>query len=224
MLSTIMRSRHIALPLCIVAGLAGALAQSSKAPDLSKEWPTYGHDPGGMRFSPLTEIKPGNVDRLKVAWVYHMRPEGYAAPARAGGGYAEEGGAGAGRGRGGGTGFAPSENTPLVIDGVMYMTTPYARVVAIDPTSGKEVWNFHLPTGSPATRGLEYWTGDAQTSPQIVFGSSDGKLYSLDAKTGKPNNAFGDNGIVNMNTPDIMQGLPGRNGAQLNRRSCTSTC
>ena len=54
--------------------------------DLSKEWPTYGHDAGGMRFSPLTEIKPANVDRLKVAWVYHMRPEGYVAPMRGGGG------------------------------------------------------------------------------------------------------------------------------------------
>jgi quinoprotein glucose dehydrogenase len=212
MLSAIMRSRQTVLALGIVAGLAGALAQSNKAPDLSKEWPTYGHDPGGMRFSPLTEIKPGNVDRLKVAWVYHMRPEGYVAPARGGGGgYAEEGGAG-GRGRGGGTGFAPSENTPLVIDGVMYMTTPYARVVAVDPTTGKELWSFHLPTSSPSTRGLEYWAGDSQASPQIVFGASDGKLYSLDAKTGKPNNAFGDNGIVNMNTPDIMQGIPGRNG------------
>ena len=213
MLSAIMRSRHSVLPLCVLIGLVGAVAQSNKAPDLSKEWPTYGHDPGGMRFSPLTEIKPANVDRLKVAWVYHMRPEGYVVPARGGGGgYGEEGGAGAGRGRGGGTGFAPSENTPLVIDGTMYMTTPYARVVAIDPTTGKELWSFHLPTSSPSTRGLEYWTGNGQTAPQIVFGASDGKLYSLDAKTGKPNNAFGDNGIVNMNTPDIMQGLPGRNG------------
>jgi quinoprotein glucose dehydrogenase len=213
MLSAIMRFRHSVLPLCVLVGLAGAIAQSNKTPELSKEWPTYGHDPGGMRFSPLTEIKPNNVDKLKVAWVYHMRPEGYVAPARGGGGgYAEEGGASGGRGRGGGTGFSPSENTPLVIDGTMYMTTPYARVVAIDPITGKELWSFHLPTSSPSTRGLEYWVGDSQTAPQIVFGASDGKLYSLDAKTGKPNNAFGDNGIVNMNTPDIMQGMPGRNG------------
>jgi quinoprotein glucose dehydrogenase len=200
------------LAVGILAGLAGALAQTNKGPDLSQEWPTYGHDPGGMRFSPLTEIKPGNVDRLKVAWVYHMRPEGYVVPARGGGGgYAEEGGAG-GRGRGGGSRFAPSESTPLVIDRVLYMSTPYARVVALDPTSGKELWSFHLPTSSPSTRGVEYWAGDSQTPPQIVFGASDGKLYSLDAKTGKANNAFGDNGIVNMNTPDIMQGMPGRNG------------
>ena len=209
------RSRPNLLAVGILAGLAGALAQTNRkpAPEPSKEWPTYGHDPGGMRFSPLTEIKPGNVDKLKVAWVYHMRPEGYVAPARGGGGgYGEEGGAGAGRGRGGGTGFAPSENTPLVIDGVMYMSTPYARVVAIDPATGKELWSFHLPTSSPSTRGVEYWAGDSQTNPQIVFGASDGKLYSLDAKTGKPNLSFGDNGIVNLNTPDIMQGMPGRNG------------
>jgi quinoprotein glucose dehydrogenase len=198
----------------LVAAMAAALAQSNKTGGSSKEWPTYGHDPGGMRFSPLTEINAANVDRLKVAWVYHMRPEGFVAPARgSGGAYGEtpDGNAGRGRGRGG-SGFLPSETTPLVIDGVMYLSTPYARVVAIDPTTGKEIWSFHLPTSSPSTRGVEYWAGDAQTPPQIVFGAADGKLYSLNAKTGKPNDAFGDNGIVNLNTPEIMQGLPGRNG------------
>ncbi len=94
----------------------------------------------------------------------------------------------------------------------MYMSTPYSRVVAVDPTTGEEIWAYHLPASSPSTRGVEYWTGDAATPAQIVFGSSNGKLYSVDAKTGKPNDAFGDNGIVNMNTPEIMQGLPGRNG------------
>src|ERR1022692_434539 len=198
----------------LVVAMAAALAQSNKTGDSSKEWPTYGHDAGGMRFSPLTEINAANVDRLQVAWVYHMRPEGFVAPARGGGGaYGEtpDGNAGRGRGRGG-PGFLPSETTPLAIDGVMYLSTPYSRVVAIDPTTGKELWSFHLPTSSPSTRGVEYWAGDAQTPPQIVFGAADGKLYSLNAKTGKPNGAFGDNGIVNLNTPEIMQGLPGRNG------------
>ena len=61
----------------LVGGLlliVGAQAQSTA--DSSKEWPTYGHDPGGMRFSPLTQITPANVSQLKVAWVYHMRPAG----------------------------------------------------------------------------------------------------------------------------------------------------
>ena len=54
-----------------------------------------------------------------------------------------------------------------------------------------------------------------KTPAQVVFGSSNGKLYSLDAKTGKPNPAFGDNGIVNLNTGAIMHGLPGRNASDL---------
>ena len=80
---------------------------------------------------------------------------------------------------------------------MMYLATPYSRVVAVEPTTGKEIWAFPVPNGNPSTRGVEYWPGDAETPPQIVFGSSDGTLYSLDAKTGKPNNAFGDNGVVN---------------------------
>ena len=192
---------------------AVALAQPVEA---SKEWPTYGHDVGGMRFSPLTQITPANVGQLKVAWVYHMRPAGVVTPAGRGAAAGAPGetpdGAQGGRGRGrGGSGFRASEVTPLVIGGIMYLSTPYSRVVALEPTTGKEVWAFQLPTGAPSTRGVEYWPGDTQTPAQIVFGSSDGKLYSLNAKTGKPNEAFGDNGIVNLNTPEIMQGLPGRN-------------
>ena len=211
----------------LVAAAAVLLAQQTKdrRVDPSKEWPTYGHDSGGMRFSPLTEITPANVDRLKVAWVYHMtppRPAGAsgastpAAPPNAGaqvGETPEAPPAGRGRGRGANpNGFAASEVTPLVIDGVMYLSTPHARVVAIDPVTGEEIWYYQLPASVPSTRGVEYWPGDTRTEPQVVFGSSDGKLYSVNAKTGKPNNDFGDNGIVNLNTPEIMHGLPGRDG------------
>src|SRR6185369_6640243 len=111
-----------------------------------------------------------------------------------------------------GSGFRPSSATPLVINGTMYLSTPYSRVVALDPATGKELWAFPVPAGSVSTRGVEYWAGDGQTAAQIVFGTGDGKLYSVDAKTGKPNQAFGDNGVVNLNTPEIMRGLPGRNG------------
>ena len=222
--------------LLIVAGVV-ALAQSKGGPSSggSKEWPTYGHDPGGMRFSPLTQITPKNVSQLKVAWVYQMKPAGAlpptgrggdAPPARGGADSVPPAGRGGGgaegetpdavpggrRGGRGGSGFRPSEATPLVINGIMYLPTPYSRVVALDPTTGKEIWAYQLPSGNASTRGIEYWGGDAKTPPQIVFGSIDGKLYSLDAKTGKPNDAFGDNGIANMNTPELMQGMPGRNG------------
>ena len=181
--------------------------------DAAKEWRTYGHDRGGMRFSPLEQITPENVSRLKVAWVYHMRPpdfKGSALPERPSGAVGDEPQAPGGRSPFSGR-FRPSEDTPLVIHGLMYLATPYSRVVAIDPVNGKEIWSYALSSGNPSTRGLEFWTGDGHTPAQIVFGSSDGKLYSLDAKTGKPNPEFGDNGVVNLNTEAIMHGLPGRN-------------
>ena len=92
---TIQRRRLGAAAAVVLAAVVATYAQSSApAPIASKEWPTYGHDPGGMRFSPLTQITPANVGQLQVAWVYHMKP-----PAGA-----DRAGAGAparGRGRGG---------------------------------------------------------------------------------------------------------------------------
>jgi quinoprotein glucose dehydrogenase len=204
------------LPVVLLAGAATVasaayqvLAQPRPAQNAaaSTEWPTYGHDPGGMRFSPVAQITPANVGQLKVAWVYHMRPPdaaGTPPPAAA---------PPPGRGRGrGGSRFAPGQTTPLVVDGLMYISSPYSRVVALDPTSGKEMWVFQVPGGNPSTRGVEYWPGDAQTPAQIVFGTTGGKLFSLDAKTGQPNEAFGEKGVVDLNTPEILQGLPGTDG------------
>ena len=174
---------------------------------VADEWPTYGHDPGGKRYSPLTQITAENAHRLEKAWVYHMKPAGAAAPAAGRGAESEEGQA-----REGSQGLAGGETTPLVVNGRMYISTPYGRVVALDPTNGKEVWAFKLPSGNPSTRGVEYFPGDSQTPPQIVFGTSDAKLYSLHADTGRPNESFGDKGVVDLNTPEILQGLPGNNG------------
>lgn len=192
-----------------VGGVGLSLAAQSGETAAPGDWPTYGHDQGGMRFSPVAQITPENVGRLDVAWTYHMRPADMAAPAgRAGGGQPAAGRGGRGRG----SGFSGSQVTPLVVDGVMYVATPYFRVVALEPTSGRELWAYQLPSGNPSTRGVEYWPGDASTPPQIVFGASDGKLHSIDAKTGKPNAAFGEGGIVELNTPEILRGLPGSNG------------
>src|SRR5262249_27996870 len=128
-------------------------APAARPAQTANEWPTYGHDAGGMRYSPLTQITPANVAQLQPAWVYHMKVEGAAAAG----------------GRGSANGFASGETTPLVINGVMYVSTPYGRVVALDPTTGKEKWVFPLPSGNPSTRGVEYFAGDATTPAQIVF-------------------------------------------------------
>ena len=129
-------------------------AKGAAAP-AATDWPTYGHDHGGTRYSPLTQITPGNVAQLQPAWVYHMK-----------------GSAGANAA----AGFSAGETTPLVIGGTMYVSTPYGRVVALDPTTGTEKWVFPLPSGSPSTRGVESFRGDTTTTAQIVFGSTDGKL------------------------------------------------
>jgi quinoprotein glucose dehydrogenase len=193
----------------------------------SKEWPTYGHDSGGMRYSPLTQITRANVSNLNVAWTYHLKPEGFVAPAEGRGG--RGGGRGArgaeaplpgaagppAGGRGGGrgnTGFRAAEVTPLVVNGTMYIASPYSRVVALDPTSGEQIWVYNMPAGdSPATRGVEYFAGDKTTPPQIVVGTSRGRLLTLDAKTGVLNPKFGVDGIVDLNTPEIRNGLDSGN-------------
>src|SRR5581483_4805873 len=111
-------------------------------------------------------------------------------------------------GRGGGTGFSAAEVTPLVVNGVMYIASPYGQVVALDPVTGEEVWVYRLTSGNPATRGVEYFAGDAQTPPQIVVGTSNGKLFTLDARTGALNTRFGTEGIVDLNTPETTNGVP----------------
>jgi quinoprotein glucose dehydrogenase len=180
---------------------AGALAVSAQATTSPGDWPSYGRAADGMRFSPLTDITPANVDKLEVAWTYHMRPPGAvpAAPAAS-----PEAKARPPHGR-----FAASEATPLVVDGAMYLPTPYGRVVSLDADTGRERWVYRLENGDQASmRGVAYWPGDGQTPPEIVFGTRAGKLIALDAATGKPAGAFGTNGIVDMKTPAVMNGIP----------------
>ena len=69
-----------------------------------------------------------------------------------------------------------------------------------------------MPAGNPSTRGVEYWPGDARRPPQIIFATGNGRLYSLDAKTGQPTEAFGEKGSIDMNTPEILDGMTGSVG------------
>lgn len=84
------------------------------------EWDSYGRDPGGTRYSPLTQITPATVNKLRVAWTFHT-------------GDLSDGSNGLNR-----SGF---ETTPLLIDGRLYLTTPFNRVIALDPTAGRQLWS-----------------------------------------------------------------------------------
>jgi quinoprotein glucose dehydrogenase len=201
--------------------LAAAPFCSGAAGAQGADWPTYGHDSGGQRYSPLKQINTMNVTQLKDAWTYHMRPAAAAsttavvatavAPAAADTAQrAAEGVAPVFRRRGAGSRFNASQTTPLVVNGVMYISTPYQRVVALDASNGKELWVYAVAgTGQPSLRGVEYWPGDKANAPRIVFGTRDGKFIALDAKSGTPAAGFGNNGVVDMVTPEILpQGLP----------------
>jgi quinoprotein glucose dehydrogenase len=150
------------------------------APDTGANWPMPGRDPGGTRYSPLTQIAPANVNQLKVAWVYHMKPAGS-------------------------TSLHPSEDQPLVVGPTMYVVTPYSRVVALDAATGHEQWMFQIPDGDQASvRGANYWPGGEGAGPAIIFGTRRGRMYSISAATGQLNADFGDHGMVDLKTPEVM--------------------
>jgi len=164
-----------------LVALAGLLLAAENG-----DWPAYGHDPGGQRFSSLTAINKSNVSSLKVAWTYRTG-DAYAPP----------------------SGSKPTqfEATPLYVDGTLFVSTPLGRVIALDPTTGTQRWAYDPRIdkdkgyGDYANRGVSTWqppSGDRR----IFIATIDARLIALDAKTGKPCADFGDNGIV-----DLRQGL-----------------
>jgi quinoprotein glucose dehydrogenase len=145
------------------------------------DWPVTGHDAGGQRYTPLTQINASNVTQLQQAWTYHLRPAGYTGAPRL------------------------VQAVPLVIGNRMVITSTYGEIIALNATTGAEEWKYVLPDKDlPSAHGSAYWAG----GNAIVFGSRLGRLYSLDAKTGKLNASFGDHGIVNLKTPEVMQTGP----------------
>lgn len=185
-----------------------ALAAGGSALARPGDWPNVHNDPGAMRHSPLTQITPANVGRLKVAWTYHMQtPEARAAAEAAQKAQGLNGtGAQLPRGRQSPTGLRPSESIPLVIGDTMYFGTPYGRIVALDAATGREKWVFVIPDQDvPSIRGISYWPGEKGYAPSLIFGTRLGRMYSLNKDTGQPNPFFGENGVVNLKTPEVMQ-------------------
>jgi len=155
------------------------------------DWPSFGHDADNARFSPLKQINTSNVTRLKLAWTFDTE---VAAPPPARPAGAETTPAESRRPR-----VRRSEIVPLVIGNVLYMGTAYNRVVALEADTGKKIWEYES-AHTPALRGIGYWAGTKDLPPQVVFGTGDGFLISLNAKTGKLVPSFGNEGIVNLKT------------------------
>jgi glucose dehydrogenase len=134
------------------------------------DWQTVGHDPGGMRYSPLAQINTGNVEKLAPVWKFDTGETG-----------------------------RPFEVTPLVVNNTMYLMTPSQHIIALEPETGRQLWSYDAQVGKGSVgRGVSFWPGDKDAGPRIVFGTDKAQLIALDAKTGQPAKGFGDNGIVDV--------------------------
>lgn len=164
----------------MVAAAVAMQAQSPASP--SGEWRSANLDNSANRYSPLEQITPANVTQLERAWSIHLKPAGYTGRPR------------------------EDEAIPLVIDGTMYLASPYGAIHALDATTGAAKWTFTLPNNEqPSKRGLAYWPGDGTAPPSLIFGGLSGGMYSLKAADGTLNDGFGEHGVVNLKTPEVMQ-------------------
>jgi len=168
---------------------ASAAARPAAADGTIAEWPYYGGDAGGSRYSPLTQIDRNNVSQLKVAWEYHT-------------GDASDGSDNRRK--------SEFETTPIVAAGAMYLTTPFNRVIALDPETGREKWSFdpkidlHAPYSEGlVNRGVASWVDAARAEGdacrrRIFLATIDARLFALDAATGAPCADFGAGGQVDL--------------------------
>jgi quinoprotein glucose dehydrogenase len=149
--------------------LAGALLVQAK--ENYRGWEAVGGGSENIHYSALDQINATNVGSLKIAWTYESNDA-----------YPD----------------SDIQCNPIVIDGVMYVTTPKLRVAALDAATGKQIWSFDGLHGGRAphpSRGLTYWTDGAHSRIFVTLGNL---LISLDAKTGNPDPQFGRGGSVDL--------------------------
>ena len=175
-----------------LATLALGLSSCSRPPEPvavapDQEWPAYGSDAGGQRFSAAVQITPANVRRLKVAWKFSTGDLTTHA---------------------GDIKRSAFEDTPIMAGGRLYVESPFNEVFALDPASGRELWRFdpHVDTrvryGEGFTaRGVAWWRdaaapAAAPCATRIFLNTNDRRLIALDAATGKACAGFGEDGQV----------------------------
>lgn len=171
--SQLKNSLAAVVSLCLLLLIQGSHAQ---------EWPSFG-GAGGRQFTELTQITPGNVASLELAWRFRTGDLN--------------------------AGFARKRHSmqtnPIVWNGVMYVSTSANWVLAIDAATGEERWRFdpELPKeigySESASRGVSIWHGESdQCSHRIFIGTLVGEVYALNAETGERCSDFGNNGRVDM--------------------------
>ena len=155
--------------------VVAACTTSAPSPN---DWRVTGGSPGNTRYSPLDQINTGNVAQLRVTWIYHTGD----LPA---------------------DGHGEIQATPIVVNGVLYATTPALAVVALHAENGSLIWRFDPRTApnaprtppSHVNRGVVYWADGAD---QRIFFTAGRRLYALDAKAGRSILTFGDSGSIDL--------------------------
>ena len=158
--------------------LAVLLCAACASQGPNSDWRVAGGDPGNTRYSLLDQINTTNVAQLRQAWIYHTNDLSA-------------------------TDHGEIQATPIVVDGVLYTTTPALAVVALHAGNGDLIWRFdprtarHAPRTdlSHVNRGVVYWAGPQD---QRIFFTAGRRLYALDARTGRPILTFGDSGSVDL--------------------------
>lgn len=150
-----------------------ALPLCAGAQGKSVDWPVYGGRSDNAHYSTLDQITPANVARLQIAWTYETHDE-----------------------------FKGSEMqaNPIVVDGILYATTPRLRVIALDAATGRELWSFDPNAGKPPASRFRH-RGVVVTGDRVIFNYRN-KLWAVDRRTGKPILSFGVDGAV-----DLREGL-----------------
>jgi quinoprotein glucose dehydrogenase len=159
---------RLAPAFCVTAALSIG-ATTLAAQSRSGDWPVYGGNSDNTHFTTLSQITPANVARLKVAWTYQTHDE-----------------------------FSGSEMqaNPIVIDGVLYATSPKLHVFALDAATGKELWRFDPNNGAAPTSRIRH-RGVVVTGDRVIFNYRY-RLFALDRKTGKPIPSFGNGGWIDL--------------------------
>jgi len=190
-----------ALALVAVVSRGEGVQRGAAAP-AEQDWPYYGGDQGSSKYSSLADINASNVSRLGLAWEWSTGEKNL-----------EQFGTRPGN----------FQNTPIMIDNVLYLSTPYNRVVALNAETGAELWSYDpkpYEDGQPPNgtgfvhRGVAAWRDSSANNALRIFINSRYRLFCLDAATGRPVASFGDNGVV-----DLSKGLVW----EINKKHYTNT-
>ncbi len=178
-----------ALWMVLLGALCSAYAQNNPGKKAETDWPAYGNDPGGMRYSPLRQIDASNVAKLHVAWTFHTHDVSDGSEGRRRSGL---------------------ETTPILVDGTLYLTTAFNRVISLDPATGEQRWAFDPQVDLTENygdglinRGVATWLDASHSTKQpchrrIYEATLDARLLALDAASGKPCADFGHGGQVRL--------------------------